>query len=147
MTHIAFKNRPNERTFNNLVDDFLPNFSSLLYENNNSDNPKHIPVNIKEKENEFVIDLIAPGFNKEDFKVNLDNNLLTISAEYKNNAKDKNEKNVRNEYSFCSVKRTFSIGEKTDSENIIAKYNNGVLSVTLPKKSEVKASAKEISIL
>ncbi|HEV7620091.1 MAG TPA: Hsp20/alpha crystallin family protein, partial [Flavisolibacter sp.] len=78
---------------------------------------------------------------------NLDNNLLTISAEVKKEEEDKNEKTVRREYSFSSFKRTFSVDEKIDAENIAAKYINGVLSISLPKKVEVKTSTKEISIL
>jgi HSP20 family protein len=146
MTHIAFKNRPVERSFNNLIDDFLPNFSSLLYDNNIK-GYKNMPVNINEKEAEYVIDVVAPGFEKGDFKINLDNNLLTISAEVKKEEEDKNEKTVRREYSFSSFKRTFSVDEKIDAENIAAKYINGVLSISLPKKVEVKTSTKEISIL
>ncbi len=72
--------------------------------------------------------------------------MLTISAEKKNEVKDENEKQIRSEYSYRSFNRSFTLDEKIDAEKIEAKYLNGVLTLNLPKKAEVKASAKEISI-
>ena len=146
MTQIAFKNRPFEKSFNNLLDDFLPQFSSIVYDHNPL-GVKNIPVNILEKENEFVIDVIAPGWDKQDFKISLDKGLLTISAERKNETENNNHKQVRKEFNFSSFKRSFTVDDKVNTENIAAQYVNGVLRVSLPKKEEVKASAKEIEIL
>jgi HSP20 family protein len=92
------------------------------------------------------LELVAPGFSKEDFKINLENDILTVSAEKKAEEKKENVKQVRSEYSFRSFKRSFTINEKIDATTIDAKYVNGVLILNLPKKAEVKASAKEIKI-
>ncbi|GAC1421462.1 MAG: Hsp20/alpha crystallin family protein [Flavisolibacter sp.] len=146
MTHIAFKNKPFEKSFNNLLDDFLPQFSSIVYDHNPL-GVKNVPVNILEKENEFVIDVIAPGWEKQDFKISLDKGLLTISAEAKNETKNNNLRQVRREFSFSSFKRSFTVDDKVNVENIAAQYLNGVLRVSLPKKEEVKVSPKEIEIL
>lgn len=144
MTQVKFNRRPFEGTFNNLVDDLFAEFP-VLYKN--EQNWKSTaPVNIKETDKNYSIDIVAPGFEKTDFKVSLEQQLLTISAEKKNEVKEENEKQIRKEYSFRSFKRSFTLDDKTDSTKIDAKYVNGVLTLNLPKKEEVKPVAKEINI-
>ena len=92
------------------------------------------------------MEVVAPGFLKEDIKIALDNYKLTISGEKRSEEDNKTEKLIRNEYKFQSFKRSFTIDEKTDVENISAKFENGVLTLNLPMKGEVKEVAKEISI-
>jgi len=147
MTLVNVKHRPVERNFNNVMDTFLTGFPSVLRDEFATPQYKHIaPVNVKETENSYQLELVAPGFEKEAFKVDLDKNLLTISAEVKGETEKSADKHVRREYKFQSFKRSFTIDEKIDAENIDAKYVNGVLIVTLPKKAEVKAAAKQITI-
>ena len=144
MTHVKFNRKPFEGTFNNLVDDLFAEFP-VLYKN--EQNWKGIvPVNIKETDKNYSIEIVAPGFEKTDFKVSLEQQLLTISAEKKNEVKDENEKQIRSEYSYRSFKRSFTLDEKTDGTKIDAKYFNGVLTLNLPKKEEVKPAVKEINI-
>ena len=77
MTVVRFKNRPNGSVaFNNLLSDVFPQFPSLYKE----DLKQATPVNIRETEKEYLLDVVAPGLNKEDFKISLENNLLTIAA-------------------------------------------------------------------
>ncbi len=144
MTHVKFNRRPFEGTFNNLVDDLFAEFP-VLYKNEQNWKGT-VPVNIKETDKNYSIEVVAPGFEKTDFKVNLDQQLLTISAEKKNEVKEENEKQIRKEYSYRSFKRSFTLDEKTDGNNIDAKYVNGVLTLNLPKKEEVKPAVKEINI-
>lgn len=142
MTYVKF-NQKQPKSFNNLMDDFFTTMPSILREE--LVNQKHeAPVNIRETETDYQLDLVAPGLNKEDFKVDLDNNILTISAEVKEENKDL--KYVRREHRFRNIKRSFTLDEKIDSEKIVAKYVNGVLTLNLPKRQEVKTSAKQISI-
>ena len=146
MTYLKFNRKPFEKSFNNLVDDF---FSELpvVYKNDAGQEWKGFaPVNIKENGGNYHIEVVAPGFEKADFKINLDQDILTISAEKKDENKQENEKQIRKEYSFRSFKRSFTLDEKVNAENIEAKYANGVLTLNLPKKEEVKVSAKEIAI-
>jgi len=103
-------------------------------------------VNIHETADAFHLEVSAPGLNKEDFKVNLDKGLLTISYEKKAETENKDYKTHRKEFSFTSFKRSFSVDEKINAEGIQAKYENGVLKLLLPKKEEVKALPKEIAI-
>lgn len=151
MTHVKFGRRPFEKSFNSLVDDL---FSELpvLYRNETDKVFKGFaPVNIKESDKGYSLEVVAPGFDKSDFKVNVDQDVLTVSAEkkeeVKENAENANtEKYVRREYSFRSFKRSFTLDEKIDAAGIEAKYNNGVLILNLPRKEVVKASAQEINI-
>lgn len=104
------------------------------------------PVNITEKADAYQLEVAAPGFEKENFAVKLDGNLLTIAADKKEATKDETAKTIRKEFSHKTFKRSFSLDEKIEAANISAKYENGILLVTLPKKEEVKAIAKEIAI-
>ena len=147
MAYVKFNSRPFEGTFNNLVDDLFTELP-VLFKNdfNNTERKGTIPVNVKETEKSYQLEVVAPGFEKSDFKVNMEQDLLTISAEKKSEVKDENEKYIRREYSFRSFKRSFTIDEKTDATKIEASYINGVLTLNLPKKVEVKQAATTITI-
>ena len=147
MTHVKFNRKPFEGSFNNLVDELFTELPGLLKsELNQNLNKGFIPVNIKETEKSYQLEVVAPGFEKTDFKINLDQSLLTVSAEKKEEVKDEKQKQIRREYSYQSFKRSFTVDEKIDATNIEASYINGVLILNLPKKEVVKASATEISI-
>jgi len=147
MTLVKFYNKPVQKSFNSFIDDFFATVPSILSDGSiTSDYGSFTPVNVKETENEYVLEVIAPGFQKEDFQVNLDNNTLTISAEEKENTENKNEKFILNEFKQRSFKRSFTIDKSVDAENIVAKYENGVLTLNLAKKQVVKPTVKEISI-
>jgi HSP20 family protein len=146
MSIVKFKHYPASDSFNNLMDDFFPNFPSLFRDGNGNNFTHSIPVNIIEREQEYEVEIVAPGFSKEDFKVNLEKNLLTISADKKAEEENKNEKHIRREYKYQSFKRSFTLNEKIDTENIGAKYENGVLTLNLRSKEEVKAPTKQITI-
>lgn len=105
-------------------------------------------VNVKETENEYMIEVAAPGMNKNDFHVHLDNNELTISSEKKVEKNDEKENYKRREFSYQSFQRTFTLPENlVNSEKIAAKYNDGILSLVVPKKEEAKPKpAREIKI-
>ena len=151
MTLVKFNHKPFQGSFNNFVDDL---FAELpVFHKNGFDQQwkSSVPVNVKETDKNYSIEIVAPGFEKTDFKVSLEQQLLTISAEKKTEVKENannnpNEKQIRKEYSYRSFKRSFTLDEKTDDTNSDAKYVNGVLTLNLPKKEEVKSSVKEISI-
>ncbi len=109
---------------------------------------KSVPaVNIVERKDDFMIQLAAPGIKKGDFKIEVDQDLLTISAEKNEEIKDENERYTRKEFSFSSFKRSFSLPDHVNSDNILAEYKDGVLMLTIPKKEEAKAKpAKEIVV-
>ena len=144
MTLVNFNRKPLDRSFNNFVDDFFTDFP-VMYKNGKRSNGL-TPVNIKETEKGYTVEVVAPGFEKSDFNVSLDRDLLTISAEKKNETKEENEKTIRSEYSYSSFKRSFTLDENIDGSNIDAKYVNGVLTLNLPRKAEVKPAVKQINI-
>ena len=146
MTLVKFNQKPFDGSFNNLVDDLFANFPVLTKNELNQQWKGFVPVNITETEKNYIIEIVAPGFEKNDFKISLDQQILTVSAEKQNQAKADNEKQIRNEYSYRSFKRSFTMNEKTDGAAIDAKYVNGVLTLNLPKKEEVKPSVQQISI-
>ncbi len=147
MTNVKFNRKPFEGTFNTLVDDLFTELPALFKtEFNNGERKGSVPVNVKETDKSYQLEVVAPGFEKTDFKLSLDQNLLTISAEKKNEEIKETEKQIRREYSYRSFKRSFTLDEKIDATNIEASYINGVLTLNLPKKEVVKASATEIVI-
>ena len=147
MAYVKFSRKPFEGTFSNLVDDLFTELPVLLSSGfNNTVRKDSVPVNVKETEKSFQLDVVAPGFDKTDFKVNIEQNILTVSAEKTNEANEESDKQIRKEYSFRSFKRSFTLDEKIDATNIEASYVNGVLRLNLPKKEAVKQSATEIVI-
>ena len=103
------------------------------------------PVNIKETDGHWEIEVVAPGLVKEDFKLELEGDLLTVSVEKKSDQKedDKDGKFTKREFRFSSFKRSFTLPEHSiDSDSIVANYESGVLRLTLPKNEEVKNKAK-----
>ena len=132
--------------FNKFIEGDMMDWSNSNFAGTNSTLPA---VNIKENENEFEIEVAAPGMKKSDFKVNFDNGRLTISTEQKEEKKQGNdEKYTRREYSYRSFQRSFSIPENVvEGEKIQASYTDGILHINLPKREEVKPKpAREIKI-
>lgn len=148
MAHVKFVRSPFEKSFNNLIDDLFSELPVINKNNGGQSWNGFVPVNIQESESSYAIDVVAPGFDKADFKVNVDQDVLTISADKKEEVKEENsgKKQIRKEYSHRSFKRSFTLDEKIDANGIEAKYVNGVLVLNLPKKAEVKTPAKEIAI-
>lgn len=147
MLNVNLKQKPFQHSFNSLVDDLFTELP-MIFKNdfNNSERNGLVPVNVKETDNAFELDVVAPGFEKSDFTINLDQNLLTISAEQKTEKKKETDKQIRKEFSYHSFKRSFTVDEKIDATKIDASYVNGVLKLNLPKKEEVKMATKQIEI-
>jgi len=102
-------------------------------------------VNIAENENEFHIELAAPGLKKEDFKINLDKNVLSISADKKAEAAE-GTKFSKREYNYTSFTRSFTLPETVDHSKINAEYTDGVLKLTVAKREEAKFQSREIAV-
>lgn len=107
-------------------------------------------VNVMETNEDFRIEVAAPGMKRSDFKVELDNNVLTISSERedKSEEKDSNGNYARREFSYQSFQRSFSLPEnKVLRDKITARYMDGILHVTVPKSEEAKVKpAKQIAV-
>jgi HSP20 family protein len=105
-------------------------------------------VNISEDQNNYMLSLAAPGMKKDDFKVDLEGDTLTIHAEKESEKEDSSRRFTRREYEYRSFSRSFTLPEGVDKEKIDARYENGVLQLTLTKKEEAKKKnpVKAISI-
>ena len=103
-------------------------------------------VNIKETDTSFGIELAAPGKNKEDFNIEIDHNVLTISSEEKTEKEEKSNegKYTRKEFSYASFRRAFTLPETVNTDSINATYENGVLHVALPKREEALPKPKRL---
>ncbi|ATL47890.1 heat-shock protein Hsp20 [Chitinophaga caeni] len=147
MTLVKFNQHP-AKSFNGLFNDLFGNHPLNRFWNEDANQffSALPPVNIVESKDAYKLDVVAPGFEKSDFKINLEGDQLTISVEKKENAIQEGDKQVRREFSFKSFKRSFSLDESVDIEKINAKYENGVLALVLPKKEEKQVANKEITI-
>ncbi len=102
-------------------------------------------VNVREADNDFTIELAAPGLTKDSFNIELDNDVLHISSETASQKETKDEgKYTRKEFSYSTFKRSFNLPDTVDSARIEASYDNGILVLTLPKKEEAKVQPKRL---
>ena len=101
-------------------------------------------VNIKENDENFELELSVPGFEKDDFNIEVDDNVLTISSEVKSENETKEDTYTRREFSFSSFKRVFTLPETIDDGKINANYENGILRLSLPKKEEALPKPKRL---
>ncbi len=104
-------------------------------------------VNITEQKDEYQVSLAAPGLKKDDFKIAVDGNMLTISSQKEETKDEKEKRFTRKEYNFSSFSRSFTLPEEINKEKIEATYEDGVLKIALPCRKEAnKLAAKEISV-
>ncbi len=103
-------------------------------------------VNIKDNDKNFEIEVAAPGLNRDDFEVTIENNILSISCEKEEKTEEKEENYTREEFNYTAFSRSFSLPENVDSESVDAKYRDGVLTLTLKKKEVAEPAAKTIDI-
>ena len=103
-------------------------------------------VNLSEDDTQYHVELSAPGFDKNDFKIELNDGILSVSGKHQTETEVKEKNFTRKEFNYGSFQRSFSIPEEINHEAIEAKYENGILKIALPKKEESKKPAKEIKI-
>lgn len=144
MSRIKLKNRNRLFPWNN---DNLKSFlsSDNFFENDFFDDDSLMPaMNVKENENDFEVEFAAPGFDKKDFEVTIDGDMLNVSGEKKSKAEEKEDNYTRKEFSYKSFKRSLQLPVTVDTENKIeATYNEGILKLNLLKKEEDKITPKK----
>ena len=142
MTTLVKRINPNFPSF--FGRDFDVLFNEALPKNTYNSLPA---VNVLENEDNFKIEVAAPGLKKENFKVNVDANQLTISAKQENTTEESTEKYTRKEFSFTNFQRVFTLPQTVAGDKIEATYTDGILTLTLPKKEEAKPKpAFEVAI-
>lgn len=144
MTTFKF-NQPTLKSFDIFLDNLLNDLPAT--KNSGFNFPA---VNIIETKDDYQLEFNVAGRKKEDFKITVDKDILTVSFEKKEENTDDNKKQdkkvIKKEFAIQSFKRSFTLDEKINSDEISAKYEDGILVLSLPKKEEVKALPKEISI-
>lgn len=114
---------------NSLGTEFLSNFNTGIT----------LPaVNIKETNEDYVLELAIPGMKKSDFSIDVDNKILSIASEVKHENEQKEDNYTRREFGYSSFKRTFTLPDSVESDKVKATYKDGILMVTLPKREEAK---------
>ena len=128
-----------------LVDELFSNdFFPRFYNRNDS---YSVPaVNITEGKKEYRIDVAAPGLNKDDFKVSLDNNVLSVSSEKEAKNETNEEDVLRREFSYTSFSRCFTLPDSVDANRIKASHKDGILNIVVPKREEAVKPVKEIKV-
>jgi len=142
-----------KRTENNWVDHLFQEnlnrfFNDDFWSLGKIDQQANVPVNLRETDQSYEMSLIAPGLRKEDFKLNVTNDLLTVSYEQKeeHNEEKAEEGWLRKEYKMQSFSRSFRLDDSVDVNKITASYDNGVLHLSLPKKENARRISKTIDI-
>ncbi|PIQ08004.1 MAG: heat-shock protein Hsp20 [Ignavibacteriales bacterium CG18_big_fil_WC_8_21_14_2_50_31_20] len=144
MTLVSIKPMKEFDNIHNSIQKYFDDFTTMKSSyNENTFSPK---INVYEKENQLIIDAEVPGVNKEDLKITLQDNILTIEGEKKNLLDENEIKSFLTERIFGSFKRSFTINKDVDSEKINAKFNNGILSITLAKVEEKTPTEKVIEV-
>jgi HSP20 family protein len=145
MSYVKVNN--NYRSFDGLMKELFNEFPAAISKTVREDVLNYPPVNITDKKDVYLVELSAPGYIKADFNIKLDNNILTVSTHQKEDTVVENEKVIRKEFATKSFKRSFTLNEKIDTEAIVARYENGILQIELPKKESAGNTAKDISVM
>ena len=103
-------------------------------------------VNVEESDKDYLISVAAPGLAKEDLKISVNDGVLTISSENKEEKNEEKDNYIRKEFAYSTFERSFTLPDETDAEKINAKYKNGVLKVSIPKAEAKVIPTKEIKI-
>ena len=127
-------NRPS--VFDRFFDNDMLDWNNRHFSDTNTTLPS---VNIKENTDEYIVEVAAPGFDKKDFNIEVENDTLIISSEKKiNNEEKEDERVTKREFSYQSFTRSFALPVLVEREKIKAKYDNGILNILIPKKEEAK---------
>lgn len=125
-------------TWSNWLDDMFNRDLPSVFTSNFNTGITLPKVNIKETADSYMVEMAVPGLKKSDFQIDLDNQVLSISSEIKEENEQKEENYTRREFGYSSFKRTFSLPETVNEDKIQASYNEGILVIHLPKKEEAK---------
>ncbi len=153
MANIIKNDNARPATFGSAVDQLFRHnldrwFDDQFWGFNGLQTRSGVPVNIQEQDQSYEVEVVAPGLQKEDFQLQLNGDALTISFEHKeeNNQQGDNDRWLRREYRKQSFNRTFTVGDTVDIDKATARYENGILHLTLPKKPHAVKTSRTISV-
>ncbi|MGZ3776263.1 MAG: Hsp20/alpha crystallin family protein [Mucilaginibacter sp.] len=144
MTLVKFNNNRSNTLLPGFNDVFESIFNDTFF---NDRMVTRVPaVNISETENNYHVELAVPGLKKDDFKLNLEQNVLTVSVEQSTEQQDNQKNYNKREFSYSSFVRSFTLPESADDSNINASYTDGILTIDIAKREEAKAIRRQIEI-
>jgi HSP20 family protein len=153
MTNIIKNDNARGATFGSAVDQLFRHnldrwFDDQFWGFNGLQTRSGVPVNIREQDKSFEVEVVAPGLQKQDFQLQFNGDALTISFEQKeeDNQQPENDRWLRREYRKQSFTRTFTIDETVDIDKASARYDNGILHLTLPKKPHAVKTSRTIDV-
>jgi len=155
MANIMKRNNGNEmpvRPFGGLVDGVLQNTLSRFFDDGFWDldsmlTRNHVPVNIREADKSYEMEIVAPGLRKDDFSVHISANTLTVSFAHKDENREEGRNGyLRQEYRMQSFSRSFTLDDTVDAEKIVAEYRDGILHVSVPKKEGAQRITKTVKV-
>ena len=131
-----------------LIEDVFQNGFQKVFRDENWNDSFNVPVNIKETDTTYEMYIMAPGLRKDEFMINVDKNVLHVTYDHKEESTDGSTDQtwLRKEYKLKTFRRSFTLNEKINVLGISAKYNDGVLVVTLPKTEPAQSAAQEIKV-
>ena len=138
-------------SFGNVVDNIFQNSLSRFFDDNFWEAESRltygkVPVNVRETEQHYELDVIAPGCRKEDFNINISDNILTISFTGKQETNEQKNGWVRNEYVLRSFSRSFTLDDTVDTNQVNATYTDGILRLSLAKNEKAKKVSRNIQV-
>lgn len=133
-------------TFSGMLDNLLSNDWNTLFQDDDRWSNITAPVNIKETDKAYEMQLVAPGLKKEDFNINIEKNVLTVSFEQQEQSEENTDKYIRKEYNSRSFKRNFTLSERINADDISARYEDGILNISLPKVEKEEKTTKKIDV-
>ena len=145
---MSYKSNVMPRTIGGLLEDIFQNGFQRIWGDEPAESSAQAPVNIEETMDCYEMQLMAPGLKKEDFKINVDRNILTISYDHKQATEDaaNSKKLLRREYRMQSFKRSFTLNDSIDASKISARYSDGILYISMPKKTPEEPQAQQINV-
>jgi HSP20 family protein len=146
MTVFKVNNRPVPKTWNGIVNDLFSDFENRFIPGFPTGSFQNTPVNISETANAYHLDVLAAGRNKEWFTIKVEKDVLTVGYEVKEKDEKPGDEAIRTEFAAGAFSRAFTLDEKVNAESIEARYEDGILKITLAKKAEVKPEVKKITI-
>jgi HSP20 family protein len=139
--------------FSGMVDKIFQDNLSRFFDDgfwgfNGLDRSANVPVNVRQTDKSYELELVAPGLRKEDFKININGDMLTVSFDHReeNNQERKDEGWLRKEYRMRSFSRSFNLDDTVDVNKISAKYSDGILQLSLPVKEGAQPISRTIEI-
>lgn len=144
MSLVRWNNRSFFPNVSSLFDGFFNDDVEVLNTNNKA---LSVPaVNVVENDDDYTLELAAPGKTKEDFDIKIDKGMLSISSEQEEENESENKNYTRKEYSYSSFNRSFNLPEEVNDDDVKASYQDGILSIVLPKTHPVVTSPKSVAI-